>query len=206
MPSSSKTPRVIRQHDPDESFTDATYRKKSFPKLMEDFDERCAYSLVHVEEIGKLNMEVDHFNPTLKGKKRHSYRNLYPATSVCNRAKSHVWPTTKDIQKRRRYLDCCKETEYGVHLFEDRTTGELLPVTPEGVYHVENCDLNNDWLKRKRRERSEDATILAALKSGAASPLGPGKRKSEEAIAIIGSRVERGIPIISKLPVEMTAF
>ena len=116
-------------------------------------------------------------------------------------AKRKVWPKKKDLQNRRRYLDCCKETDYGVHLFEDRATGELLPLTPEGVYQLENCDLNNEWLKAKRRERTEDQKILAALKAGAASPLGPDKAKSSEVIAIMNDRIDRGIPEIAELPV-----
>lgn len=200
MSSSSKIPRVVRKHDAKQSFTESTYRKKAFPKLMDDFEKRCAYSMVHVSVTSETNMEVDHFNSTLAGKKRHTYSNLYPASSVCNGAKRDVWPTKNDLKKRRRFLDCCIETDYGVHFFEDKATGELLPVTAEGVYHIENCDLNNDWLKQRRLERTENKKILAALNDAAASPIGPTKQNSQDLISVMEERIKIGIPKIPALP------
>ena len=201
MPSLSKIPRVRRKHDVNECYTDSTYRHKSFPKLMEDFDKRCAYSLLHVDVTSEPNMEIDHHNPK-RGSRRHVYGNLYPAFSLCNGAKLAVWPSKNDLKKRRRYLDCCKESDYNVHFFENRKTGELLPVTPEGVYHIENCDLNNAFLKNKRRERTEDQMILAALKKGSASPLGPGPTQSLEVVKITEGRLYKGIPEIDELPAD----
>jgi len=160
MSTSSKKPRVKRKHDVNECYTKSTYRDKAFAKLMDDFERRCAYSLVHVEITGEHNMEVDHHNPTLKGKKLHAYANLYPAYSVCNNAKSGVWPSKREIALRLRFLDPCKEQDYGNHIFEIAATNELVAVTPEGVFHIENCDLNNRWFKNKRRERDEDEEFL----------------------------------------------
>lgn len=206
MSNSSKSPRVVRKHDKNECFTEWTYRKKSFGQLMDDFSQRCAYSMLHVADASEHNMEVDHHNPNLKGKKLHSYGNLYPAYSICNNAKRHVWPTKKDLNKRRRFLDCCKEIDYGVHLFEDAKTGEIKATTPEGLYHSENCDLNNPWLKQKRVERLEDKQILATLRHFAASPVASERLKAQDGIPILEARLQRAIPEIPPVPDGETAL
>jgi hypothetical protein len=123
---------------------------------MEDFEKRCAYSLVHVETISEHNMHVDHHDPTVKGKKLHAYGNLYPAASLCNNSKSGVWPTKKERARQHRFLDPCKEQDYGEHIFEDLQTCELVAVSRAGLYQIENCDLNNKWLTGKRLERRKD--------------------------------------------------
>jgi len=200
MSNSSKTPRVVRKHDCNECYTEWTYREKAFAKLMEDFGKRCAYSLLHVDEISEHNMEVDHHNPTLRASQLHRYGNLYPAFSLCNNSKRKVWPKKADLKKRRRYIDCCIEQDYGVHFYEDRPSGELLPVTPEGVYHIENCDLNNDWLKKKRLDRTEDKQILTVLRSLSKSANPKERADACKSLAAMEARVERNIPEIPLLP------
>jgi hypothetical protein len=200
MPSSSKVPRVNRKHKAEECFTLSTYREKSFDKLMEDFEKRCAYSMVHVDATSEHNMEVDHRDPTIRGKKLHAYGNLYPAFSLCNNSKSGVWPTKNDLKERRRYLDCCKEQDYGNHLFEDVASGEILTVSKEGVFHVENLDLNNDWLKTRRRERTEDKKILETMKALAPQVSGELRREAERDIATLTERLKKAIPEIAPLP------
>jgi hypothetical protein len=44
--------------------------------------------------------------------------------------------------------------DYGIHLFEDPQTHNLVGVTPAGRYHIIACDLNADHLVTERRERS----------------------------------------------------
>lgn len=125
---------------------------------MRDFDDRCAYSLLHTEEAD--GMEVDHFNPTLKEKFRHAYSNLMPAFRSCNRAKSDIWPTASDISNGIRLLDPTKEMDYGVQIFEDPETHRLQGETPSARYHIRVLNLNSSYLIGRRRLRSQLRQLL----------------------------------------------
>jgi hypothetical protein len=99
-------------------------------------------------------MEVDHFNPAHKDKPTQSYSNLYLATRHCNLAKRRKWPNSKEKRAGCRFLDCCSEMDYGVHLFEDSGTHELVGVTPAGRWHIIMCDLNAPHFTDERRRRA----------------------------------------------------
>ncbi|PYK24822.1 MAG: hypothetical protein DME59_12135 [Verrucomicrobia bacterium] len=99
-------------------------------------------------------MEVDHFNPTLPNRSRNRYSNLFLSTRHCNLKKRAYWPSPTDQKKGIRFLNCCEELDYGVHIFENSETHELVGVTPAGRYHIIACDLNADHLVTERRERS----------------------------------------------------
>jgi hypothetical protein len=139
-----------------------------------DFDQRCAYSLTHTYRLGRKSMEVDHFNPHKKNDIIQEYKNLFPASHHCNNAKRNRWPTNKDQRLGIRFLNCCKETDYGVHIFEDPDTHELVGVTTEGIYHVRNCDLNASQFVNERVERAELWNLLEAdslqIKKGLSLP------------------------------------
>jgi hypothetical protein len=201
MSNSSKKARVVRKHNPKECFTESTYREKSFDKLMEDFGSRCAYSMLHVERVSQHNMEVDHHNPEITGKKLHAYGNLYPAFSLCNNSKSGVWPKPNQRkQLRQRYLDPCKETDYGAHIFEDLATGTLLSDTPEGIYHIENLDLNNQWLKARRLERTEDKGLLSKKAFVAKDSVGADIEIMRTLFARVEKVVDFGIKPVPSMP------
>lgn len=163
MPNTLKKPRVSRKYDPTTCFAEHELRNQALDQLLSDFADRCAYSLIHVEAVSKHNMEVDHHNPNITGEKRNAYSNLYPAFSLINNHKRKRWPNENQKNNRQRFLDPCKETDYGNHIFEDHGTGTLIPASPEAVYHIENLGLNHDWLKAQRRKRTENQEILAAL-------------------------------------------
>jgi hypothetical protein len=59
-------------------------------------------------------------------------------------------------------LNCCNEADYGVHIFEDPDSHEVVGVTPEGKYHVRNCDLNAPHFIEERAERAELWRILTS--------------------------------------------
>jgi hypothetical protein len=99
-------------------------------------------------------MEVDHFNPNKKRDYVQAYDNLFLATRHCNSAKRDRWPTSKQRTLGIRFLNCCKEADYGVHIFEDPDTHEVVGVTPAGRYHVRSCDLNAQHLVDERAERA----------------------------------------------------
>lgn len=146
----SSKPRVQRKHKSKKLYKPHECRKL-LPWLLEDFLERCGYSLMHVKQTSERQMEVDHHDARLK--KLSPYDNLFPAYSLCNRAKSD---RPDDIDRRLgiRILNPCKETDYNEQIFEDPTTHELVATTPEADYHIEILDLNNPGLVEQRRERA----------------------------------------------------
>jgi hypothetical protein len=163
MPMSSSTkPRIVRKHFPNKVITRTTFRRAwSFLSL--DFEERCAYSMQHTYRAGGQKcMEVDHFNPNKKPDPIQEYTNLFLSTRHCNGAKRDRWPTNKERQLGARFLNCCKEPDYGVHIFEDPDTHDLVGLTPEGRYHVRNCDLNAPHLTEERAERASLWNLVRA--------------------------------------------
>ncbi|MGH8019854.1 MAG: hypothetical protein ACREIA_16565 [Opitutaceae bacterium] len=155
--SGSSIPRIVRKHKPKKRYTAHTARK-AFPLLMEDFFERCAYSLVHRLSIGDSAMNVDHFDPS---KKRVCfYENLYPACSLCNNAKGDAWPSPEDQELGARFLDPCRESDYGYQIFENPETHELVGTTTAARYHIDMLDLNNEALVAQRRERTAWISVV----------------------------------------------
>ena len=97
-------------------------------------------------------MEVDHFDARLKKEVQQKYENLFLASRHCNGAKRDR-PTAKERALGLRFINPCKEWDYGKHIFEDKKTHQLVGVTPEGIYHIRCCDLNAPHLVEERRDR-----------------------------------------------------
>jgi hypothetical protein len=116
----------------------------------------------HSSTLGVTTMEVDHFNPRLSGQLRHRYANLYLASRHCNNSKRQHWPTAAQIKEGLRFLDCCREWDYGEHIFEEPVTHRVYGVTPAGKYHVRMCDLNAPHLIGERRTRSQLRLVLTS--------------------------------------------
>ena len=119
----------------------------------------------HYRMLGETTMEVDHFNPKLPYRQRHNYQNLRPATHHTNLAKSDNWPTRAEQRQGMRFLDCCREEDYGKHIFEDPMTHELVGATPAGRWHIEMCDLNADHYIRERADRAAYHRVATELKN-----------------------------------------
>lgn len=141
-------------------------------------------------------MEVDHFNPTLRGPARNSYDNLMLATRHCNLSKRAAWPSKEQQSLGLRFLNPCVEQDYGKHLFEDPETNELIAATMEGSYHIDMLDLNNPtyvWERRMRarycRLKREDPKLL----TGSFEEIG-------NAIAFVESMMSLFIPEIPPPP------
>lgn len=164
--SSFSAPRIKRGSGPEGKLKESNVRDRALPYLLRDFEERCAYSMRHVENSGGIRqMDVDHFDPTLKGSARNSYRNLMLATHHCNLKKGAIW--TKPVADEAgpiKLLNPCEEQDYGKHLFEDPVTHELIAVTERGRLQIDIMDLNHDTFVRERRERAD---YFAARKSAA---------------------------------------
>jgi len=105
-------------------------------------------------------MDVDHFNPNKKKDKIQEYSNLFLATRHCNGAKRDRWPSNKERKAGLRFLNCCEESDYGSHIFEDPDTHRLVGITTEGKFHILNCDLNAPHLVDERSERAHLWEIL----------------------------------------------
>jgi len=173
--SNSTTTHRVKRSTPPRLFYQGRHRE-AFPYLMEDFQKRCAYSMQHITRAGgPRNMEVDHFNPNHKKDYFQEYSNLFLATGHCNGWKSDRWPTNKDRDLHFRFLDCTKDPDYGVHIFEDPDTHEVVGVTNEGRYHVRNCDLNAPHFIKERTERAAYWETLenTAMTSKVPFPLPP---------------------------------
>ncbi|MGH7996719.1 MAG: hypothetical protein ACREFX_10245 [Opitutaceae bacterium] len=194
MPTSS-TPRVVRKNKPKKKFNLSNYRS-ALPLLLEDFENRCAYSLMHVKMVSERGMHVDHFNP--KHKNRSPYTNLFPAYGICNQAKWESWPTAKQRRLGMRYLNPCEERDYDNVIFEDPTTHLLVGTTPAARYHIDMLDLNNPSLVEHRRERTilaEIAEKMVGAKSKAITDVGG----ALEIVRQIRMVLETKIPPIKRL-------
>jgi len=153
--SSSSNARV-RRRKPAKIFYPGGKHRQALPDLLRDFDRRCAYSMQH----GGERLAVDHFNPTLTGKRRNHHANLFPATQHCNRSKWNAWPSAADRKLGLRFLNCCEELDYGVHIFEDPVSHKVFGVTPAGRYHIRHCDLNDSVYVQERKQRAEIRALL----------------------------------------------
>lgn len=198
--SPSTNPRITKK-PPKRQFTESTYRKaKAY--LLEDFEGRCAYSLQHVNRVGLRTMDVDHFNPLLIGLARHRYSNLFPATRHANGAKSNLWPSRKLRKVGVRFLDPTKETDYGVHIFEDPKTHLLVGVTPAGRYHIRCCDLNAPHLVIERTDRTKLLALLNSSVITAKTPIFVDGKEINNLSTDLRSILERMIPAIPAPPDE----
>ena len=124
--SNSKKGRIVRGPPPSKRLKRHAYRD-ALPELLRDFGSRCAYSMQHERAAGLL--EVDHFDPRLKKALIQDYENLFPASRHCNGKKGSHWPTKTESANGCRFLNPCKEIDYGKQIFENPTTHELIGTT-----------------------------------------------------------------------------
>jgi len=151
----------------------------------------------HVETIGDVAMNIDHFDPRKKRRLRQAYSNLNLASSECNSSKSNHWPNRQQRLSGARFLNPCKEKDYGVHIFEDPTTHELVGTSIAGTYQILMCNLNAQHFVLERADRTALAQIL----------FGPKKIKSDsvnvqQSISQLRQSYKRKIPPIPPPPRE----
>lgn len=146
----------IKKSNPKIRCTATNYRRLALPYLKKDFENRCAYSMIHVDLAGgETCMEVDHFKPKKKfPRKAHSYKNLMLASSHCNRAKGEEWPNAELRKQGFEFINPCEEMDYGVHIFENLETGELVYASAKGSYQIAKCMLNAKHLVNQRKQRT----------------------------------------------------
>ena len=147
-------PRIVRRETPPKMTGRDGYRKAE-PYFRRDFDYRCAYCMVHEQQLGGTKAFcIDHFKPRSKGGHSNDYVNVYWSCIPCNLFKHNKWPTEEQSNKGHRFAEPCREQDYGVHFVESDDC-ELLPQTPCGEYHVLTLRLNRAWLRRLRFERNQ---------------------------------------------------
>jgi len=105
-------------------------------------------------------MEIDHFDPTIRGRERNRYDNLFLSSRYCNNKKRANWPTEPEQVKGIRFLNCCEEVDYDQWIFEDPKTHRVFGTTPAAVYHVRILDLNAAHFVEERAERARYRTLL----------------------------------------------
>ncbi|WCJ58852.1 HNH endonuclease [Fontisphaera persica] len=112
----------------------------------------------HHERAGAL--EVDHFDPRKKKDLIQQYDNLFPASRHCNGKKSDHWPSRTEQAAGCRFLNPCREIDYGEQIFEDPHSHLLIGLTPAAKWHIRICALNADHLVRERQRRAEYWQLL----------------------------------------------
>jgi hypothetical protein len=134
---------------------------KAREPLRRDFDYRCAYCLVHEQQVGGLEaFSIDHFRPRSKGGRVSDYANLYWSCNGCNRVKAESWPTASERSQGARFADPCREQDYGFHFIENEL-GELVPRTRCGEYHIVVLRLNRPSRVAYRNSRNRLTAQLA---------------------------------------------
>ena len=162
--------------------------RKALPCLLEDFENRCAYSMEHIDLLGSESyMHVDHFDPRpAVTRKRNAYRNLFPATGPCNNKKTDSWPSRAEQADGVRFIDPSNEHDYGSQIFEDPNTHLLIGTTPAAIFQIEMIGLNSRELVNKRRERSE---LIRRLTKNIAILKRPGLGRTDDEIGAIAEIV-----------------
>jgi hypothetical protein len=109
-------------------------------------------------------MEVDHFDPRTRNNLIQQYEDFLLAHRHCNNRKRRFFPTPEQQALGIRLINPCLEHDYGVHLFEDLSTGMLVSTTPPGITQIRRLGLNDDFLVRLRRRRTELFQIVEELR------------------------------------------
>ncbi len=153
-------PRIVRKETPPPMKGRDGYLKAR-EHLRRDFQQRCAYCMVHEQQIGGREVfSIDHLHPRSKGGRVNDYANLYWSCGGCNHFKSESWPTPAERRQGARFADPCREQDYGVHFIENEQ-GELVPQTRCGEYHILTLRLNRLSRVQYRRARNRMTAQLA---------------------------------------------
>lgn len=123
--------------------------------IRQRFAFRCGYcGTTEVEAGGEL--AVDHYHP-LACDGEDAEENLVYACFRCNLHKSDYWLGEQAEERILHYL----RDDLAGHLTEDPLTGELIPLTPTGTFHIERLHLNRPQLiaRRLQRRLADIATV-----------------------------------------------
>lgn len=207
MPQNTTGSRLNRIRDENWEYLN---HRRALPTLLLETSNRCAYSQQHIDDFGDRVMEVDHFNPKQKGKRKDRHGDLLCASRHCNGVKWKRWPTSEEVNSGARFLNPYKEVDYGVHIVEVVETGRLLGLTQAGKYHVRHLGLNAEFLVKARLRRTKS---LAGIKRSddcvaQVEALTRGPNKLVECLQIgreaLESHMKIAIPVIPAAPASIT--
>lgn len=187
-------PRIKRGNPPARTLRRHNYRV-ALPELVRDFQHRCAYSMQHITHCGPHH--IDHFDPRKKKDLIQQYDNLFLASAHCNGKKSDKWPNKAERRTGARFLNPCKEMDYGETIFED-ANHQLVGTTIAARWHILQCDLNAPLLVDERRDRAKyrrDANSLVQQKRKSVDP-----QELLDVLRNYREMVERMIPVIPPPP------
>lgn len=155
----------IPLHLRDKYYTINTYRRAK-ASLRRCFKDRCGYSMLNSQNCGgPKRMEVDHFNPKSKKRRRQRYSCFVLSSNHCNGSKSNTWPSKKERDQGFYLVNPRKELLYERHVREDRESGRLVPITIAGAYNIEILDLNAPHLCELRTLRTKLRNLIESGKS-----------------------------------------
>ena len=109
-------------------------------------------------------MTVDHYRPVSAGGDDID-DNLVYACTRCNLYKSDFWPTANEHAAGQFVLHPSRDS-LSSHIRDNEPTGELLPLTETGRFHVTLLDLNRPQLiaqRQRKRLESLNAEVKASL-------------------------------------------
>jgi len=153
----------------------------------------------HLRSGGTGAMDIDHHDPGKSLWTKNSYDNLFLASRHCNGKKGKRWPKPEQLAAGVRYLNPCKEVDYGHQIFEDPATFEVWGATPAAKYHVRMLDLNAEHLVRERRSRFD---LWALWRSKGIVTMRAGANLTDVAtgIRVFKSELDLMIPLIAQQP------
>ncbi len=112
-------------------------------EVRQRYDACCGYCGVSDETVGG-ELTVDHFVPVALGGDE-SDENLVYACFRCNLFKADFHPTESD-QRNGHVLLHPRRDDLAVHVRFDMTSGELIPLTETGRFHIVLLHLNRPAL------------------------------------------------------------
>jgi uncharacterized protein (TIGR02646 family) len=138
--------------------------------LRRDFQNRCAYCLIHEFFNGsEANFEIDHHRPRNGPHARpdlaSTYTNLYWACRECNGNKGDRWPDATQYEDGCRFIDPCEEWgDHDLHWIFNRD-GTLTALTKQGEYTEEVLILWRDTLQHRRAQSFRDQDAVAEIEA-----------------------------------------
>ena len=198
-------PRIKRKHDPERDFARTKYRN-ALAYLLEDFGNRCAYSMVHLGEVGDSEKHIDHFDPASKRKPRVKLGELFLASPHCNMAKGDSTPIASEKKLGIRFLNPCAETDYNVEIFEDPSNAYLVGTTPRAKWHILKLGLNAPHLVKLRQKRRLQRASIQQFESDGfflfteKGPIDAAFARFKTVYDLLKEAIENGIPPINPPP------
>ena len=136
--------------------------------LRRDFQNRCAYCLVHEYFLGgEAGCCIDHHRPIRGVYARpdlvSDYNNLYWSCRECNENKGSMWPNPEDYAAGLRFIDPCNPIDdHDLHL-RILPSGAIEPLSLTGSYTIRHLKLWRPLLQHHRARSLRLGAEAAAI-------------------------------------------